>query len=157
MKIEKEKIKKKYRDWKSLGYTIVFTNGCFDLLHQGHIDLLSKAATYGDRLIVGLNSDKSVKNLKGESRPIQTQDIRKNRLVRLNYVDSVHIFEENTPLKLIQIIKPDVLVKGGDYKKEEIIGNSEIASWGGRIEIIPLTPGYSTTEILKKNKMEGLV
>ena len=153
MKEKKDKNKEDYRKWKSLGYKIVFTNGCFDLLHQGHLDILASAAKLGDRLIVGLNSDKSVKNLKGENRPIEKETIRKSKLIQLKYVDSVYIFDEKTPLKLIQKIKPDVLVKGGDYKKDEIVGNVEISNWGGSVKIIPLTPGYSTTEIIKKNIM----
>ena len=153
MKEKKDKNKEDYRKWKSIGYKIVFTNGCFDLLHQGHLDLLASAAKLGDRLIVGLNSDKSVKILKGENRPIEKEAIRKSKLIELKYVDSVYIFDEKTPLKIIQKIKPDVLVKGGDYKKDEIVGNVEISSWGGSVEIIPLTPGHSTTEIIKKNKM----
>ena len=153
MKEKKDKNKEDYRKWKSLGYKIVFTNGCFDLLHHGHLDLLASAAKLGDRLIVGLNSDKSVKNLKGENRPIEKETIRKSKLIELKYVDSVYIFDEKTPLKIIQKIKPDVLVKGGDYKKDEIVGNVEISNWGGSVKIIPLTPGYSTTEIIKKNIM----
>ena len=153
MKEKKDKNKEDYRKWKSVGYKILFTNGCFDLLHQGHLALLASAAKLGDRLIVGLNSDKSVKILKGENRPKEKETIRKSKLIDLKYVDSVHIFDEKTPLRIIQKIKPDVLVKGGDYKKDEIVGNVEISNWGGSVKIIPLTPGYSTTGIIKKNKM----
>ena len=153
MKEKKDKNKEEYKIWKSMGCKIVFTNGCFDLLHQGHLDLLASAAKLGDRLIVGLNSDKSVKILKGKNRPIQREGIRKSKLMELKYVDCVYIFDEKTPLEIIQKIKPDVLVKGGDYKKDEIVGSVEISNWGGSVEIIPLTPGHSTTEILKKNSM----
>ena len=105
---------------KTLDKKIVFTNGCFDLLHQGHIDLLFKASKYGDKLIVGLNSDDSVKLLKGESRPVENQNKRRNKLLQLNYIDDVHIFNEETPLNLIHLIRPDILVKGGDYNINDI-------------------------------------
>tara|TARA_Y100000996_G_scaffold407133_1_gene384360 strand:- start:621 stop:1082 length:462 start_codon:yes stop_codon:yes gene_type:complete len=153
MNEKKNKSKEEYKAWKSKGYKIVFTNGCFDLLHQGHLDLLSSAAKLGDRLIVGLNSDKSVKTLKGDDRPIQTEKFRKSRLIELDFVNCVQIFNEKTPINLIKKIKPDVLVKGGDYGFEDIVGSLEIKCWGGITKIIPLTPGYSTTEIIKKNKM----
>ncbi len=137
------------QNWRKQGKTIVFTNGCFDLLHRGHLDLLSQSAKFGDYLIVGLNSDKSVKKIKGNNRPIEPQNVRMKNLAKLTYVKSVYIFNDQTPLKLIKIIKPNVLVKGGDYSKDEIVGSREIIKWGGRIEIIPLTPGYSTTTIIK--------
>jgi len=134
----------------TLDKKIVFTNGCFDLLHQGHIDLLFKASKYGDKLIVGLNSDDSVKLLKGESRPIENQNKRRHKLLQLNYIDDVHIFNEETPLNLIHLIRPDILVKGGDYNKNDIVGAKDVVKWGGRVIIIPLTPGYSTTLSIKK-------
>ena len=132
--------------WKAENKKIVFTNGCFDLLHKGHKDLLAKASTYGDILIIGLNSDKSVKLNKGDSRPIQNQKIRSRVLLNSPHVDSVYFFDEKTPINLIHLIKPDVLVKGGDYKPEEIIyGALEVKRWSGEVKIIPLTPGFSTT------------
>ena len=132
-------------------FKLVFTNGCFDLLHKGHIDLLRKAAVFGDKLFVGLNSDSSVKKLKGQSRPIQNEKFRAQRLLELNYVDHVIIFEDLTPYKLIHKMNPDVLVKGGDYKKNEIVGAEHVYLSGGIVKIIPLTPGFSTTSIIEKS------
>ena len=132
-------------------FKLVFTNGCFDLLHKGHLDLLSNAAGFGDKLFVGLNSDKSVKKLKGDSRPIQNEKIRAQKLLELKYVNHVIIFEDLTPQKLIHAISPDVLVKGGDYKKSEIVGAKHVISSGGVVKIVPLTPGFSTTSIIEKS------
>ena len=131
-------------------YKLVFTNGCFDLLHKGHLDLLLNAAAFGDKLFVGLNSDRSVKKLKGNSRPIQNEKTRAIKLLELKYVDHVIIFEDFTPQKLIHTISPDVLVKGGDYTKNEIVGAKHVISFGGVVKIIPLTPGFSTTSIIEK-------
>ena len=132
-------------------FKLVFTNGCFDLLHKGHIDLLSNAAEFGDKLFVGLNSDQSVKKLKGESRPIQNEKIRAQKLLELQYVNHVIIFEDLTPKKLIYKMSPDVLVKGGDYKKNKIVGAKHVISSGGAVKIIPLTPGFSTTSIIEES------
>ena len=129
--------------------SIVFTNGCFDLLHKGHIDLLNKASTFGDILIVGLNSDSSVKTLKGRGRPIENEITRSKKLLEISNVDFVIIFNSETPKKLIIKIMPDVLVKGGDYKKNNIVGSSEVISSGGNVKIVPLTKGFSTTSIIK--------
>lgn len=130
--------------------TTVFTNGCFDLLHKGHTDLLFRASKYGDILIVGINSDESVKKIKGEERPIEDQKTRKKNLLDLKYVYDVCIFEEPTPLKMIKSIRPDVLVKGADYNVDEIIGAKFVSSRGGKVKIIPLTPGFSTTKSIEK-------
>jgi len=132
-------------------FKLVFTNGCFDLLHKGHLDLLSNAAGFGDKLFVGLNSDKSVKKLKGDSRPKQNERTRAQKLLELKYVNHVIIFEDLTPQKLIHAINPDVLVKGGDYKKSEIVGAKHVISSGGVVKIVPLTPGFSTTSIIEKS------
>ena len=132
-------------------FKLVFTNGCFDLLHKGHLDLLSNAAGFGDKLFVGLNSDKSVKKLKGDSRPKQNERTRAQKLLELKYVNHVIIFEDLTPQKLIHAISPDVLVKGGDYKKSEIVGAKHVISNGGVVKIVPLTPGFSTTSIIEKS------
>ena len=132
-------------------FKLVFTNGCFDLLHKGHLDLLSNAAGFGDKLFVGINSDKSVKKLKGDSRPKQNERTRAQKLLELKYVNHVIIFEHLTPQKLIHAISPDVLVKGGDYKKSEIVGASHVISSGGVVKIVPLTPGFSTTLIIEKS------
>ena len=132
-------------------FKLVFTNGCFDLLHKGHLDLLSNAAGFGDKLFVGLNSDKSVKKLKGDSRPKQNERTRAQKLLELKHVNHVIIFEDLTPQKLIHTISPDVLVKGGDYKKSEIVGAKHVFSSGGIVKIVPLTPGFSTTSIIEKS------
>ena len=139
--------------WRQNSKKIIFSNGCFDLLHKGHIDLLAKARSLGDVLIVGLNSDVSVKALKGDKRPIQNQKVRFNNLLKLNSVDLIIIFEEETPLKLIKKIKPNIIVKGQDYKVKHVVGYNTIKSWGGEVVLVPLTKGYSTTSIIKKNKL----
>jgi D-beta-D-heptose 7-phosphate kinase/D-beta-D-heptose 1-phosphate adenosyltransferase len=138
--------------WRLLGKSIAFTNGVFDILHPGHIFSLSQAAKEADLLIVGLNSDASVKRLKGNDRPINNQETRSLILASLLMVDAVVIFEEDTPLELINIIKPDVLVKGGDYTIEQIVGAKETIVNGGRVVINPIVEGYSTTSIIDKLK-----
>ena len=130
----------------------MFTNGVFDILHPGHIFSLSQAAKEADSLIVGLNSDESVKRLKGHQRPVNNQDSRALLLASLLMVDAVVIFEEDTPLELINSIKPDVLVKGGDYTIEQIVGAKEVIANGGRVVINPVIQGYSTTSIIDKLK-----
>jgi len=129
---------------------IVFTNGCFDILHLGHIDYLSKSKELGDILIVGLNSDQSIKNIKGTQRPINNQYMRSMILASLFFVDIVIIFNEDTPENLIKIIKPDILVKGGDYNIDTIVGGDIVKSYGGEIKIINYVEGYSTTNIINK-------
>ena len=128
---------------------IVFTNGCFDILHRGHVYYLSKARELGDLLVIGLNSDDSVSRLKGEGRPVNSQNARAEVLGALGMVDYIVLFEEHTPLNLINVIKPDLLVKGGDYKKEDIVGYHEVIATGGQVVTIPILEGYSTTSILK--------
>ena len=140
----------KLEEWKNLKKTIVFTNGCFDLLHKGHIDLLTRASELGDKLIVGINSDKSVKKIKGDNRPIENQKTRKKNLLNLKYVDDVYVFEETTPLKIIKFICPDVLVKGADYDVHEIVGAKFVSTYGGKVKTIQLTPGFSTTKSIEK-------
>ena len=141
---------KKLEEWKKSKKTIVFTNGCFDLLHKGHIDLLTVASKYGDKLIVGINSDESVKKLKGEDRPVENQRTRKKKLLNIKYVDDVYVFEESTPLNIIKSICPDVLVKGADYTVPEIVGAKFVLSNGGKVRTVPLTPGFSTTKSIEK-------
>ncbi len=141
---------KKLKEWKKSKKTIVFTNGCFDLLHKGHIDLLAVASKYGDKLIVGINSDESVKKLKGEDRPVENQKTRKKNLLKIKYVDDVYVFEESTPLNIIKSICPDVLVKGADYNVPEIVGAKFVLSNGGKVRTVPLTPGFSTTKSIEK-------
>lgn len=128
---------------------IVFSNGCFDLLHKGHRDLIKQSFSFGDILILGLNSDESVKRLKGEDRPIQNEIERKKALLNTGYVNEVYIFDDDTPLELINLIKPDILVKGGDYTPNEIVGFEEVTSSGGEIKIVQLTPGFSTTSTIE--------
>ena len=144
-------IKQLLGTYRARNFKLVFTNGCFDLLHKGHLDLLSNAAGFGDKLFVGLNSDTSVKKLKGDSRPIQNERTRAQKLLELKYVNHVIIFEDLTPQKLIHAMSPDVLVKGGDYKKSEIVGAKHVISSGGVVKIVPLTPGFSTTSIIEKS------
>jgi D-glycero-beta-D-manno-heptose 1-phosphate adenylyltransferase len=129
---------------------VVFTNGCFDIIHQGHVEYLIKAAKLGDILIVGLNSDSSVKKLKGEGRPIQDQESRAKVLASMYFVTYVVIFNEETPYDLIKSVQPDFLVKGGDYKAENIVGYDVVKKKGGKVITIPLVKGYSTTGIINK-------
>jgi len=138
-------------DWRARGQRIVFTNGCFDLLHVGHITLLEQARCKGDRLIVGLNSDSSVRRVKGSPRPLVGEQERAKVLAALSAVDAVVLFDESTPLKLIEAIRPDVLVKGGDYTEENVVGAREVRTWGGRVETIPLLQGVSTTRLIAKS------
>ena len=130
---------------------VVFTNGVFDLLHPGHVDVLLGARRRGERLVVGLNSDASVRRLnKGPDRPVRAQAERAYVLAALAMVDAVVIFDEDTPLELVKALRPDVLVKGGDYTEATIVGAREVRSWGGDVVVIPLTPGQSTTSIINK-------
>ena len=134
--------------WKDSGKTIVFTNGCYDLIHRGHIDLLANAKSKGDKLIVGLNSDRSVKRLKGNNRPILTFDDRLNILDAIKSVDMIVGFDEDTPEKLIKEILPNVLVKGRDYSIDKVVGADTVISYGGRVEIIDLIEGKSTSSMI---------
>ncbi len=134
--------------WKSAGERIVFTNGCFDILHIGHIRLLEQARSKGDRLIVAVNSDLSVRQLKGPLRPLVGERERARILAALSVVDAVVVFPESTPLRLIEAIRPDVLVKGGDYTEASVVGAREVRAWGGRVELIPLVEGVSTTRLI---------
>jgi D-glycero-beta-D-manno-heptose 1-phosphate adenylyltransferase len=129
---------------------VVFTNGVFDLLHPGHVDVLLGARRAGDRLIVGLNSDASVRRLKGPERPVRSEAERAYVLAAFEMVDCVVVFEQDTPLELIRLLRPDVLVKGGDYSEDTIVGAPEVRGWGGDVIVIPLTPGQSTTNIIRK-------
>lgn len=136
--------------WQVHDGKVVFTNGCFDLLHIGHLEYLEKARGLGRRLIVGLNDDDSVGRLKGDSRPLIPQAERARMLAAMEFVDGVILFSEDTPLNLIKEIRPDILVKGGDYQIEEIVGHQEVISWGGSVKTIPLVEGYSSTALLEK-------
>ena len=137
--------------WRAGGMQIVFTNGVFDVLHFGHVSLLEQARSFGDVLIVGLNSDASARSLgTGSGRPVMDQHARSEVLLALTCVDSVALFDEPTPLELIRLVRPDVLVKGGDYELDQVVGRDFVESQGGRVELVPLVPGYSTSEIIRR-------
>ncbi len=150
--ITREQLPAQIIRWRLINKTISFTNGVFDILHEGHIKILTTAASFADILIVGVNADASVKRLKGESRPVNAEYSRALVLASLLMVDAVVIFEEDTPLELIKIIKPDVLVKGGDYTIETIVGAKEVMANNGKVEIVPLEAGFSTTGTIEKMK-----
>jgi D-glycero-beta-D-manno-heptose 1-phosphate adenylyltransferase len=136
--------------WKFKDQKIVFTNGCFDIIHRGHVEYLAKAASLADHLIIGLNTDGSVKRLKGASRPVQDENTRALVLASFSFVSKVILFDEDTPYELIKLIQPDILVKGGDYKPEEIIGYDVVTSNGGEVVTIELVEGHSTSSIINK-------
>jgi D-glycero-beta-D-manno-heptose 1-phosphate adenylyltransferase len=139
------------RAWRSgIRGRVVFTNGVFDLLHPGHIDVLLGARRQGDALVVGVNSDASVKRLKGTARPVRSEAERCYVLAALEAVDAVVVFDEDTPFDLIGALRPDVLVKGGDYTEASIVGAREVRAWGGDVVVVPLTPGHSTTSTIEK-------
>lgn len=138
--------------WQQQGLNVVFTNGCFDLLHLGHVDYLEKAKALGDRLVIGLNTDDSVSRFKGPSRPIQDQQSRARVLAALQFVDLVVLFNEDTPLHLITELKPNTLVKGSDYLAENIVGADVVKDSGGEVKTIDFVPGYSTSRIVEKIK-----
>ena len=140
----------KVRHWKELDEKIVFTNGCFDILHAGHIHLLREAKNLGDRLLIGLNSDQSVQNLKGPDRPFNTEDARASVLESLSIVDGVTIFQEDTPHELVKKIIPHVLVKGGDYSIENVVGADTVRASGGEVVLIPILKGYSTSDLITR-------
>jgi len=150
--ISEEDLDRTISRWRFEKHKIVFTNGCFDLIHQGHIDYLAKARSLGDKMIIGLNSDSSVKELKGESRPLKDELSRSLILASLFFVDAVILFSENTPFELINRIKPDILVKGADYDVSEIVGADVVLKNGGEVKTIPFLEGYSTTKIIEKIK-----
>ena len=145
-------LQQQLKRWRLHEKKIVFTNGVFDILHEGHIASLSEAATFGDILIVGVNADASVKRLKGENRPVNNENSRALLLASLLITDAVTLFDEDTPLNLISSILPDTLVKGGDYTLEEIVGAKEVLANGGEVKIVPLLQGFSTTGIIEKMK-----
>lgn len=148
--VSREELSSRVASWRANGEHVVFTNGCFDLLHIGHISVLEQARRAGDRLIVAINSDTSVSRLKGPSRPIVGERERARVLAALAAVDAVVVFDEPTPLELIQQTRPDVLVKGGDYTLEAVVGAHEVQSWGGRVKIVPTVEGFSTTRLIER-------
>jgi rfaE bifunctional protein nucleotidyltransferase chain/domain len=139
-------------DWKSNNETIVFTNGCFDIIHQGHIDYLAKAADKGSKLIIGVNTDNSVSRIKGPSRPIQDEYSRMMILAAMEFVDALILFDDETPINLINQVIPNILVKGSDYNVEDIVGYETVVNNGGRVETIDFLPGFSTSSIEKRIK-----
>ena len=144
------------RAWRvAASGTVVFTNGVFDLLHPGHIDVLTAARAQGDALIVGLNSDDSVRRLKGPTRPVRSAPERAYVLAALEAVDAVVIFDQDTPLELVRFLLPTVIVKGGDYTPDTVVGAAEVRAGGGRVVIVPLTPGQSTTSIIRKLRADA--
>lgn len=146
----RKKLISEIHDRKAAGETCVFTNGCFDIIHPGHVYLLKKASELGDFLVVGLNSDDSIKRLKGNSRPYNKVESRIEVLSAIRFVSYVLVFDEDTPLELITLVKPDILVKGGDYTPQTVVGREIVESIGGRVEIIPLLEGYSTSSTLDR-------
>lgn len=138
------------QNWKAEGRKVVFTNGCFDLLHAGHIAYLTEAASLGDVLVVGLNSNHSVQRIKGHERPINDENTRSAVLAGMFFIDAIVFFNDDTPLEVIKALKPDVLVKGGDYEINQIVGAKEILENGGKVEVLSFLPGYSSTSIIEK-------
>jgi len=141
--------------WRIVGEKVVFTNGCFDILHAGHVALLQQARREGDRLIVAINTDRSVSSLKGPNRPVIREQERARVLAALSSVDAVILFDDETPLQLIKLFRPEVLVKGGDYLEDQVVGSSEVRSWGGKVTLVPLVEGQSTTEVIRRASLKG--
>jgi D-beta-D-heptose 7-phosphate kinase/D-beta-D-heptose 1-phosphate adenosyltransferase len=139
--------------WREDGLVVGFTNGCFDIIHEGHVELLAEARSHCDRLIVALNSDASVQGLKGPTRPVQSERARARVMAALAFVDAVILFETETPLELITELRPNVLIKGSDYKVEEVVGRAVVEENGGRVVLVPLVPNSSTTRIVEKMRI----
>tara|TARA_B100001778_G_C18564711_1_gene619503 strand:- start:303 stop:767 length:465 start_codon:yes stop_codon:yes gene_type:complete len=150
--MEKSELKEKILSLKSKNKKIVFTNGCFDILHLGHLKYLEESKKLGDFLIVAINSDESVKILKGSGRPVNNYTLRSKNLMKLKFVDEVIIFTERTPINLIKYLLPDVLTKGGDYKTIDIVGSSVVEKSGGKVVVLPFLKGYSTTNIINSKR-----
>ena len=147
-----DKLKNQVASWKNSGEKVVFTNGCFDIVHRGHIEVLARTADLGSKFIIGLNSDSSIQKLKGKNRPIINEQSRAVLLAALSFVDAVVLFSEDTPLNLISTLVPDVLAKGGDYEIETIVGNEIIQQNGGEVILVPFVDGFSSTTIIDKIK-----
>ena len=150
--MEKSELKEKILSLKSKNKKIVFTNGCFDILHLGHLKYLEESKKLGDFLIVAINSDESVKILKGSGRPVNNYTLRSKNLMKLKFVDEVIVFSEQTPINLIKYLLPDVLTKGGDYKTIDIVGSSVVEKSGGKVVVLPFLKGYSTTNIINSKR-----
>ena len=145
-------LKNQVNAWKQAGEEVVFTNGCFDIIHRGHIEVLAQTADLGDRLIIGLNSNSSIQKLKGEDRPIMTENSRAILLAALSFVDAVILFPEDTPINLISTLLPEILAKGGDYEIETIVGHEIVQNNGGQVILVPFVEGFSSTTIIDKIK-----
>ena len=150
--VSREEAAERAKSWTSDGLKIVFTNGCFDLIHLGHVDYLERSRLLGDKLIIGLNSDESVARLKGESRPVAVLESRSRVLAALEFVDLVVVFEEDTPYELIKELQPDILVKGNDYLAENVVGADIVQEKGGEVVTVPLVEGHSTSSIIERIK-----
>ncbi|MEM9859364.1 MAG: D-glycero-beta-D-manno-heptose 1-phosphate adenylyltransferase [Bacteroidota bacterium] len=150
--LSQEEITAQVREWQAHGEKVVFSNGCFDILHLGHIDYLEKARALGNKLIIGLNTDESVRSLKGPTRPVNNELSRSRMLASLQFVDGVVLFGEETPYELIKALKPDILVKGNDYLAENIVGADIVKSKGGKVETVSLVKGYSTSGLIEQIK-----
>ncbi len=150
--LDRETLKDKLDELRKKGKKIAFTNGCFDILHVGHVRYLREAKNTADILILALNSDTSVRSIKGEKRPLVCEEERAEVLAALEFIDFVTIFQELTPLELINYLKPDILIKGGDWPEEKVVGREEVKKWGGTVIIIPEVAGKSTTNIVEKIK-----
>ena len=150
--LSREETKKQVEQWQSEGKKIVFTNGCFDIVHLGHIDYLEKAQALGDKLVLGLNTDASVQRLKGETRPVVNEYARARMMSAMSFIDAVTLFDEETPKELIEMLCPNILVKGDDYSIENIVGADFVMANGGEVKTISLVKGYSTSAIIQKIK-----
>ncbi len=148
--LDRQELRRRLGELRAAGKKIVFTNGCFDILHVGHVRYLGEARRLGDVLVVAVNSDASVREIKGEKRPLVPERERAELIAALECVDFVTVFSEPTPLALIELFRPDTLVKGGDWREEKVVGRNEVLSWGGRVKLIPMTEGASTTNIIEK-------
>ncbi|MDG1284079.1 MAG: D-glycero-beta-D-manno-heptose 1-phosphate adenylyltransferase [Flavobacteriales bacterium] len=147
-----EELENQVNAWKQAGEEVVFTNGCFDIIHRGHIEVLAQTADLGDRLIIGLNSDSSIQKLKGKNRPIIDENSRAILLASFSFIDAVVLFSEETPINLIRSLKPDVLAKGGDYEISTIVGHKVVQENGGQVILVPFVDGFSSTTIIEKIK-----
>ncbi|MCB0704192.1 MAG: adenylyltransferase/cytidyltransferase family protein [Saprospiraceae bacterium] len=150
-----EELKASVSNWQAQGQRVVFTNGCFDILHYGHIHYLAEASDLGDRLVIGLNASESVSRLKGSNRPINDDLTRSFQLAAFGFIDGLTFFPQDTPLELIRLLSPDILVKGGDWKPEQIVGSNWVLAQGGQVKSLPYIDGYSTTNIETKIKNMG--
>ncbi|NNF21541.1 MAG: D-glycero-beta-D-manno-heptose 1-phosphate adenylyltransferase [Saprospiraceae bacterium] len=150
--VEQETFLQHIKDWQNQGLKVVFSNGCFDILHPGHVDFLEQAKAYGDKLVIALNTNASVSRIKGDTRPINNEDFRSQMLAAIHCVDIITFFDENTPIELIVRSNPDILVKGSDYQISEIVGAKEILENGGEVKTVSLLPGFSTTGFIERIK-----